>query len=94
MITIQTTCKRCGVVHTTKGPSFFRNTLRAWSDIPGFIHPIRHHWKSLTRKARLWAPFYAAFLPVRLILALAWDALRAALLIATWPFWWLHEEVF
>ncbi len=47
---------------------------------------------TLSPKAHRWAPFYCVVVPLRLILALVWDLLRATLLVVTWPVWWLHEE--
>lgn len=93
MTTININCKKCGRVHIFKGPNAFRCTMSAWADVYGLFHAIRHHWCRLTPKARFWAPFYVITRPLLLILALAWDLLCIVLLIITWPFWWLHEEV-
>lgn len=93
MTTLHLNCKKCGRVHTVKGPDCFYNTMSVLGDIYGFAHAIRHHWAGLSLKARLWSPFYCIALPLRFALAVAWDLLRVALLVATWPFWWLHEEV-
>lgn len=93
MTTINTRCKKCGRVRTFKGVDAFQRTMSAWVDINALFHSVRRHWSELTPKAHLWAPFYIITTPLLFIVALIRDLLRIVLLIITWPFWWLHEEI-
>lgn len=77
MTTITTICKRCGRTRVTKCVDTFYSTADMWSSACGFFHGITRHWGTLSPKAHRWAPFYCVVVPLRLILALVWDLLRA-----------------
>lgn len=57
-------------------------------------HVAIHHWHLLPAKARCTAPLRIAICAVAFIMLEILDILHAVLWIATWPFWWLHEELF
>lgn len=93
MTTITHQCKKCGRTYAVSCNDVFYTTVNTWMDTLSMFHALTHHWSTLQKKAHRWAPFYIIVKPLHCIAALVWDLLRLALLIVTWPFWWLHEEV-